>query len=77
MSTKLTWRRVPGFTNYSVSNLGDVRNNTTGMHLTPKDFYNRTGRFSLYNRNRKVTMSLQQIFRLAFGRDLPASWLEI
>lgn len=74
MATKENWRRIPGFTGYSVSNLGGVMNNRTGLILTPKDFYNSSGRYSLYNRNRKVTMSLDQIFRLTFKRDIPIEW---
>jgi hypothetical protein len=63
------WRVIAGFPNYSVSNLGRVRNDTTQRILRPGIGTNGYYQVCLYNQGRSATKPIHKLVATAFLGD--------
>jgi hypothetical protein len=63
------WRRVGGFDNYSVSNLGNVRNDVTGRILRPGTCHGGYLKVNLCQNGRQSTKYVHKLVATAFIGD--------
>lgn len=59
---------IPGFPNYVINRVGEVKNRTTQLVLSPKDWRRGEARYNLTLENgQRMTMRTDQLFHLTFG----------
>lgn len=76
-SVKEEWRKVAGFDNYSVSNLGKVRNDKTGRILKQKTEKDGYFEVNLYRETQRKTFRVHRLVALAFIPQLDKNRNEI
>ena len=76
-NVKEEWKKVAGFDNYSVSNLGKVRNDKTGRILKQKTEKDGYFEVNLYRETQRKTFRVHRLVALAFIPQLDKNRNEV